>query len=196
VLTWGRPHRPVGRRGSGHGDRLVFVNAVCRRAAAASRWRSAMISRATAAWSWFVIKHSPPTAVQLIDLDPTRRYDLTSLVDGLAEPPGMSSRDPAERSRSGRTDVDRALLAIPATTYALELTGRVPDRAGKIPCPFHEDRTPSLQLYDDGTWFCYGKCQAGGSIYDFASRRCGLGTKGASFLALRDRLAQELSLPR
>jgi hypothetical protein len=34
----------------------------------------------------------------------------------------------------------------------------------------HDDQTPSLQLYGDGTWYCFGDCQTGGSVYDFASR--------------------------
>ncbi len=54
----------------------------------------------------------------------------------------------------------------------------------------------SLQLYEDGTWYCYGACQTGGSIYHFGSRLWGIGTKGASFLELRDRLAQELRRAR
>lgn len=153
---------------------------------------AARILRPPATWNH---KHSPPTAVQLIDLDPTRRYDVTTLIDGLAGPSGAPLRDPAERPRSRRSGVDRALLAIPAATYALELTGRAPDRAGKIPCPFHDDRTPSLQLYDDGTWYCYGACRAGGSIYDFGSRLWGIAPKGASFLELRDRLILTLHLP-
>ena len=58
----------------------------------------------------------------------------------------------------------------------------------------HEDRTPSLQLYQDGTWYCYGACHAGGSVFDFASRIWSSGTKGQEFLRLRARLAAELGL--
>jgi hypothetical protein len=56
----------------------------------------------------------------------------------------------------------------------------------------HEDRTASLQLYDDGTWYCYGACKAGGSIFDFASRIWRMETKDRAFLKLRARLAHEL----
>jgi hypothetical protein len=59
---------------------------------------------------------------------------------------------------------------------------------------FHEDRTPSLQLYQDGTWCCYGACQAGGSVFDFAARVWSTGTKGQEFLRLRTRLAAELGV--
>jgi DNA polymerase I-like protein with 3'-5' exonuclease and polymerase domains len=37
--------------------------------------------------------------------------------------------------------------------------------AGKINCPFHDDATPSCQLYDDGHYHCFG-CGAHGWIED------------------------------
>ena len=58
----------------------------------------------------------------------------------------------------------------------------------------HDDHTPSLQLYDDGTWYCYGACKAGGSIFDFAARVWQMDTKNRAFLKLRARLADELGL--
>lgn len=154
---------------------------------------AARILRPPATWNH---KRSPPAPVELVDLDPTRRYVVTALTEGLVDPSGVSPGGPTEEPRSGRNKIDRALLAISATEYAQRLVGCTLNRAGKIPCPFHEDRTPSLQLYEDGTWYCYGACQTGGSIYDFGSRLWGIGTKGASFLELRDRLAHELSLAR
>jgi hypothetical protein len=54
----------------------------------------------------------------------------------------------------------------------------------------HDDSDPSLQLYDDGTFYCFG-CRAGGSIYDFAARLWKTGTKRREFLALRQRLHAE-----
>ena len=74
------------------------------------------------------------------------------------------------------------------------LTGRHPNRAGKISCPFHEDHTPSLQLYEHD-WYCYGACRTGGSIYDLGALLYGLGTRGHDFLELRERLAEEELLP-
>ena len=94
--------------------------------------------------------------------------------------------------RTGRTEIDTALLAIPAAEYVHALAGISPDRSGKIHCPFHQDRTASLQLYQDGTWYCYGACKAGGSIFDFAARLWLVDTKGTLFLKLRTRLAAEL----
>ena len=138
-------------------------------------------------------KHTPPTAVELVELAPTRRYDIDTLIDGLEDPPGSPPRGPSNQARSGRTAVDQALLATPAADYVAALTGLKPDRSGKIACPFHDDQTPSLQLYDDSTWFCFG-CGAGGSVYDFASSLWRIGTKGRSFLELRQRLVHELGV--
>jgi len=138
-------------------------------------------------------KHQPPTAVTLATHQPTRRYPLTELVAGLKDP----RTPPAPASRDRRTvlnELDAQLLAIPAATYVGRLTGRQPTRAGKVNCPFHEDRTPSLQLYQDGSWYCFG-CQHGGSIYDFAALLWAQSTKGRQFVALRSRLAFQLIAP-
>ena len=46
--------------------------------------------------------------------------------------------------------------------------GCVPNHAGYISCPFHDERTPSLKIYTDTGrgWHCFG-CGAGGSVIDF-----------------------------
>ncbi len=37
-------------------------------------------------------------------------------------------------------------------------------------CPFHEDRTPSLVVYEEsGSYFCFG-CDTGGDVFDFVGR--------------------------
>jgi hypothetical protein len=152
---------------------------------------AARILRPPSSWNH---KHSPPAQVELIELDPARRYDLDQLVDGLDDPPGRPAVTVTEPRRTGRTELDALLLAIPAAEYVQALTGNSPDRAGKIHCPFHDDRTASLQLYEDGTWYCYGVCKAGGSIFDFAGRLWQLETKNRAFLKLRARLADELGV--
>jgi hypothetical protein len=152
---------------------------------------AARILRPPSSWNH---KHSPAAPVELIELDPARRYDLDQLVDGLDDPPGRPAARAATSRRTGRTELDTLLLAIPAAEYVQALTGNSPDRAGKIHCPFHEDRTASLQLYEDGTWYCYGACKAGGSIFDFASRLWRVETKSRDFLKLRTRLADELGV--
>ncbi len=144
--------------------------------------------------SSFNHKHTPPAAVELVQLDPTRRYDVDRLVAGLDEPPGERRLHPVTRPRTGRTRLDQLLLAIPAREYVHVLAGISPDRGGKAHCPFHDDRIASLQLYDDGTWYCYGTCRAGGSIFDFAARVWGCDTKDRAFLRLRARLAAEFGL--
>ncbi len=48
--------------------------------------------------------------------------------------------------------------------------GYTPNRAGYISCPFHQDRTPSLKLYQGaGGFYCFG-CGAHGSVIDFVGR--------------------------
>ena len=141
-------------------------------------------------------KHTPPAPVMLASLDRTRRYDVDELLDGLASPPARSRVAAAGATgRVPRGRVDDPLLQIPAAEYVRRLTGREPDRTGKIACPWHEDRHPSLHLYPDGSWYCYGACQTGGSIYDFASRWWGgIPTRGRAFVELRERLVEALNL--
>ncbi len=133
-------------------------------------------------------KHRPPTPVELIRVEPSTRYDLAELLDGLAQAPTRPPEPTSIRNSAPRTELDMLLLAIPADTYVRELTGLEPRRDGKVNCPFHADDTPSLQLYRDATFYCYG-CGAGGSVYDFAGRLWSLNTNGRAFLALRARLA-------
>ena len=48
--------------------------------------------------------------------------------------------------------------------------GFEPNRAGKICCPFHNEKTPSLKLYDGNRGFyCFG-CGEHGSVIDFVMR--------------------------
>jgi hypothetical protein len=133
-------------------------------------------------------KHQPAAPVELIHLDTAGRYELAELLDGLAAAPSPTSAPGDGRVRAGRTELDELLLAIPAAIYVRELAGLEPGRDGKVSCPFHADDTPSLQLYGDGTFYCYG-CGAGGSVYDFAGRLWSLETRGRAFLDLRARLA-------
>lgn len=41
---------------------------------------------------------------------------------------------------------------------------------GKAKCPFHTDKTPSLQRYKNNTWYCFG-CGAGRDTIDFIMKR-------------------------
>lgn len=136
-------------------------------------------------------KHDPPRAVRLL-ANRRVRYSPAALMSGLpadARPRRVARSGPAAH-RTGRTRLDHELLAIPAARYVRVLTGRSPNLAGKVLCPFHEDTEPSLQLYSDGTFYCFGSgCRRGGTIIDFAAATWGLGTRGTEFLQLRHRLA-------
>ena len=58
-------------------------------------------------------------------------------------------------------------LKIEAVLARYNLT---PDRNHRLKCPFHEDKTPSLQVYPEtGTWTCFSSnCSAGsGDQIDF-----------------------------
>ena len=134
-------------------------------------------------------KRTPPTRVELLVFEPARRYQLAELTAGLADPPPRRHSTSAPR-RAALSELDQLLLAIPAATYVPALTGRQPNRAGKICCPFHDDARPSFQLYDHG-WYCFA-CRVGGSIYDFGALLYGLDARGQQFLQLRERLATEL----
>jgi RepB DNA-primase from phage plasmid/CHC2 zinc finger len=147
---------------------------------------AARILRPPTSWNR---KRTPPTRVELLALQPDRRYHLAELTAGLPAPPHRSQ--PGAGPRRAATGVlDQQLLVIPAAAYVEALTGLRPNRAGKVCCPFHDDSTPSLQLYDHD-WHCFG-CRIGGSVYDFGARLYGLDTRGREFLQLRQRLAEEL----
>jgi hypothetical protein len=141
-------------------------------------------------------KSDPPRAVRLLALRRGARYSLSQLIGEL--PPTSEARleSPTRPPRVAiRTELDRRLRAIPASDYVFALTGREPDRQGKVLCPFHSEKHPSLQLYRDGSFYCFG-CGRGGSIVDFAAALWGCGTRGEEFLALRAHLARRFALER
>jgi CHC2 zinc finger len=96
---------------------------------------AARILRPPSSWNH---KCEPPAPVELIALDPVRQYDAGALIDGLADPPGPPVGNPARGPRTGRTEIDRLLLAIPAAEYVRAIAGVSPNRAGKVHCPFHD----------------------------------------------------------
>ena len=52
-------------------------------------------------------------------------------------------------------------------------------------CPFHEDRSPSFSVFDDGKrWKCHAGC-GGGSVVDFLAKAKGLSDKDACKEILR-----------
>ncbi len=142
-------------------------------------------------------KHSPPLAVRLLQYNTGARYGLRELTGGLPEDShrGRALDAAAVPKRAGRTALDRELLAIPAAEYVRVLAGREPNRAGKVLCPFHPETDPSLQIYPDGSFYCFGSgCRRGGTIFDFAAARWGIGTRNGDFLELRRRLAATFAI--
>jgi hypothetical protein len=141
-------------------------------------------------------KHDPPRPVTLLLHRPQPRYALARLTDGLSNQ-GDSPMDerPPIQPRPERSRLDRELLSIPAGEYVRVLTGCSPNREGKVRCPFHEDSEPSLQLYPDGGFYCFGsRCRKGGTIFDFAAHLWGITPRGVAFLELRNRLAKQFDL--
>lgn len=141
-------------------------------------------------------KHAAPLPVTLLVFRPELRYTLAQLTAGLPDLPHPPLRPTSDRpSRTGRTRLDRELLAIPTADYVRVLAGLTPNREGKVRCPFHDDHDPSLQLYPDGGFYCFGSgCGAGGSIFDFAARLWEVTPRGVAFLRLRERLADRFGL--
>src|ERR1035437_1643598 len=94
-------------------------------------------------------KHCPPIEVRLQLLDPQRAYRLEELTAGLEDQAAKRGADKmcqvlaSERARRGRQAgvgdlVHEQLREIPASEYVARLTGRQPNREGKISCPFHD----------------------------------------------------------
>lgn len=129
-------------------------------------------------------KRAPATPVRLLSAT-DERFDVDHFAVYLPLAPACRQCVPS-RPRSGDP-----LLTVEPRRYVNVLLGVEPDRSGKVPCPFHEDRTPSLHVYPtpERGWFCFG-CRRGTSIYDLASALWGITPRGEGFLELRRRLRQ------
>jgi hypothetical protein len=133
-------------------------------------------------------------AVTLIGFQAQARYELSEVVAGLPEPRSpRRATNGLQLARRRCTVEDRQLLAIPTADYVRVLGGREPNRAGKVACPFHDDRTPSLQVYEGGSFYCFG-CRRGGTIYDFAAHLWGVEPRGDGFWELRSRLTTQFGI--
>jgi hypothetical protein len=148
-------------------------------------------------------KHTPPVAVRLLQHNANARCALPELTASLPRDPQptLTCAPRASRHRVERSALDRDLLAIPASEYVRVLANLTPNLAGKVLCPFHHERDPSLQLYPDGTFYCFGRhskdraCHKGGTIFDFAAGMWFSGQspdiplRGRQFIEVRERLA-------
>ena len=134
-------------------------------------------------------KTGEPVPVEIERLN-VEVYEARAIVEGLPDPPAPRRR---ERPPAARPASDDPLLGIPPPVWAEALTSAVVGRDGKIRCPLHEDRTPSMHVYDEvdrGAW-CFG-CGQGGDIYAFAGLLWGLERRGSDFLEIRRRPEAEL----
>lgn len=61
---------------------------------------------------------------------------------------------------------------------ALSMYGVSVNRQGFCSCPFHAERTPSMHVYPNDTFYCFG-CGAHGDVIDFVMRLYGLSFKDA-----------------
>jgi hypothetical protein len=132
-------------------------------------------------------KHSPPRPVLLLRCRERERVAIAELERSL---PGerFASGSPGARPFPDGVLGD-PLRCVPPRVYVERLVGQRVGTSGKVRCPFHDDRTPSLHVYEDPLrgWYCFG-CGRGGSIYDLAALLIGRGTRGPDFIQLRREL--------
>lgn len=139
-------------------------------------------------------KHDPPRAVVAERVRGWQRLDVDELVDALPDDDQPSPTPRQQGRRHDRREPDRLLQIAPAV-YVQALTGRAPGRDGKVCCPLHDDKTPSMHVYPEPAqgWFCFG-CQRGGSIFDLGAAIYGLQPRGRDFIELRARLEEALGI--
>jgi len=66
-------------------------------------------------------------------------------------------------------DIDSIKASNPLEETVARLTGQEVTVRHSIRCPFHQDDTPSMVIYDDGHFHCFG-CGAHGDVLDFVGR--------------------------
>jgi len=139
-------------------------------------------------------KHEPPTPVDPIRLDADRRFDAADVVGSFPDPPTPRRTTIIPAEHRG----DDPLLAIAPDVYVRRLLGVEVPRYRKVPCPFHQDRQPSLHVYETAQrgWYCFGRCRRGGTIYDLAAPLYGYTARGEDFLRLRAELRRLFGLER
>jgi len=102
---------------------------------------AARILRPAGSANW---KSARPTAVRLIALEEQRSVDVAELAGRL---PALPTDPVVPRQRSVRPAAgEDRLLAVPPRVYVERLLGSPVGRDGKVRCPVHEDRTPSLHV--------------------------------------------------
>ena len=145
-------------------------------------------------------KREPPTRVATLHLERDQRFEASAVLRNVPD----IKLERVERRwmpAPGRAWNDDPLLNIEPAVYVTDLVGRPPGRNHKVSCPFHEDRTPSLHVFQtpERGWCCFS-CGRGGSIYDLAAGMWGMTPRGREFIEIRERLqerfAGEVTRPR
>jgi hypothetical protein len=136
-------------------------------------------------------KRRPPTPVRLLVVHEGDRISADALERQLPREQRVESNVPTPGPRVPVSSATDELQSVPPRVYFERLTGLRVGRSGKVCCPFHEDRTPSLHVYEEPGrgWYCFG-CGRGGSIYDLASLVWQRGTRGREFIQLRRELEE------
>lgn len=119
-------------------------------------------------------------------------YRAEQVAGNLPDPPETKARPrPTGAPRQLRPD-DDLLMSIEPAEYVATLTGQEIGRDGKVRCPFHPDRTPSLHVYQEPErgWACFG-CGKGGTIIDFGGYLYGIEPRGRGYHEIRRRLAAD-----
>jgi hypothetical protein len=139
-------------------------------------------------------KHSPPTTVRLLRLAATERVAVEDLERGLVAEPGQLARNRTGLRLADASERTDRLELIPPRVYFEQLTGLPVGRSGKVRCPFHDDGTPSLHVYEQPGqgWYCFG-CGRGGSVFDLGALLWHRETRGRDFWELRRELEVRLS---
>tara|TARA_R110002124_G_scaffold195516_3_gene362543 strand:- start:5210 stop:5488 length:279 start_codon:yes stop_codon:yes gene_type:complete len=71
--------------------------------------------------------------------------------------------------------LNKQLLPTPASYYKREFPSmKIKLEKVNVKCPFHDDKTPSLNLnMINGRFYCFACCAKGGDIIDFHMQRYG-----------------------
>ncbi len=149
-------------------------------------------------------KHNPPRPVALHHYNPIRHHpkDLLAILPQLPTPPAPPVHHVTRRNQDPARGTD-PLQAIAPGHYIRILTSQTPARNGKIHCPFHDDKRPSLHAYPTPAqgWTCFACTtttgrRLGGDIYTLASLLWSIPNRGKSHYELRDRLDELFGIRR
>lgn len=92
-------------------------------------------------------KTTPAAPVVLEHCSTPATSTLQAVTAGIAEDPTPPAAAPRSRPPAAGRGQD-PLRALDPAHYVSVLTGQTVGRSRKITCPFHEDRTPSLDVYE------------------------------------------------